>query len=882
MARVTSFCSRVRFFVIAMGSILLLSLSAAAQLSIVPTTTLTAETANNTSASSAFKAQTNGNAGAGNVSKLPLRNLLYPGSTTKIYAGLMPWFGRSDHMSVGYNSPDPTEIHAQVDDMLSRGIDGVIIDWYGPNRAINSATAANYMTEANSRGGAFEFSLMEDVGALLTYASQNGCDVTQQLITDLTYMANTFFISPAYTKVNSRPVVYFFGVDAYYIDWNKVRASVPGNPLLLKRNPDGFSATQSDGAYSWVEINTSDPNDMMLSYLDTFFTTASQNPTKYTVGSTYKGFNDTLAGWGSNRIVNQQCGRTWLATFAELNNYYSSSHQLPAVQLVTWNDYEEATEMETGIDNCVDLTATVSGSSLTWDIGAAATDSTIDHYRVFISTDGQALMKLADVPAGTHSLDLSQYNLAAGNYVLYVQAVGQPSIVNHMSPAVGFNPTDQPPVASLSVSPASGVAPLAVTASAAGSSDPDGSIALSQIDFGDGTTASGLTATHTYSAAGKYTVTLTVTDNAGVFASTQATVTVAAGPGVTITSPGAGATVNSPVHVTATATMTGGVSYMEALIDGAIVYSTAGSSVNTYLKVAAGSHELRVAAHDPTGAYITAQETIYVSTSDAPPTAVLNVSLFGGTSNKVMACTSTSSDSDGWVTSSAVDFGDGAKVSGPTAFHTYSSPGTYTVTATVKDNAGVTSLTSSQVTIPGSSVVPQPDFTLALSSSSAAVKPGQAASLTASVDSLGSFSAAVTFSCTGLPAGAACSFSPVQVSPAANGQAATTVTITTEAQTMAGLLPFRNLGTLLAVMAPLFAIALAGSAGWSRRNKIVVLVVIGGALIALQGCGSAQTPAPRVSAIQGTPAGTYTVTISATSSGAPSITHSQTVTLNVQ
>jgi hypothetical protein len=135
-------CFRSRAFAV-VCVVALLSLSAAAQTPITPTTTLGTETGNNTSASSSFKKQTNGNAGAGNVSKLSIRRLLYPGSTTKIYAAVMPWFGRSDHMSVGYNSADPGLIRAQVDDMLSRGIQGVIIPWYGPDSNINSTMAVN-------------------------------------------------------------------------------------------------------------------------------------------------------------------------------------------------------------------------------------------------------------------------------------------------------------------------------------------------------------------------------------------------------------------------------------------------------------------------------------------------------------------------------------------------------------------------------------------------------------------------------------------------------------------------------------------------------------------------------------------------------------------
>ncbi|QSV44250.1 PKD domain-containing protein [Geobacter benzoatilyticus] len=66
----------------------------------------------------------------------------------------------------------------------------------------------------------------------------------------------------------------------------------------------------------------------------------------------------------------------------------------------------------------------------------------------------------------------------------------------------------------------------AVTLSGAGSSDPDGTIASYVWNFGDGTSASGITVTKTYATAGTYTVTLTVTDNIGASASDTVVVTV--------------------------------------------------------------------------------------------------------------------------------------------------------------------------------------------------------------------------------------------------------------------------------------------------------------------------------------------------------------------
>src|SRR5450755_4062477 len=65
---------------------------------------------NNTSASPRFHSAGNGNARPGNVSQLPLRSLLYPGASTRLYTRFMPWFGDSKHKDVGYRSDDPEQI----------------------------------------------------------------------------------------------------------------------------------------------------------------------------------------------------------------------------------------------------------------------------------------------------------------------------------------------------------------------------------------------------------------------------------------------------------------------------------------------------------------------------------------------------------------------------------------------------------------------------------------------------------------------------------------------------------------------------------------------------------------------------------------------------
>ena len=589
------------------------------------TTTLSIETGNNTSAADSFLAQTNNNAGAGNISKVDTRTLLYPGATSKIFAHFLPWFGFGDHMSVGYASNDALQVQKQVNDMLSRGMNGAIIDWYGRgefnhNFVFYDQASQLLMHQAEAHPG-FQFAIMYDSGALKSCAATVGCNLNQTMIADLNYVATTYEGSPAYLTSGGRPVILFFGVEAYSIDWNLVRSSVANNPLFIFRNSGAFTHIQTNGGFSWVAPETVTATDLMgIKYLDSYDSAALLHPTMFSLSSGYKGFNDTLAAWGTGRIIGQQCGQTWLQTLADAGKHYSGTKQLLGIQLVTWNDYEEGTEIETGIDNCVSVTVSVTGTIASWAVTGQS--STIDHFSVYVSQDGQNLMWLADAPVTATSMDLAQFSLNAGNYIVFIKATGKPSLTNKMSAGVQLTVPNHPPTAVLSVTPSSGNAPLTVTASAAGSSDADGSVAATTIDFGDGSAVvSAANASHVYSSAGSYTVKAIVTDNLG-----------------------------------------------------------ASSTATALVKITSGN---------------------------TPPVAALSLSASAAYAPaSITASTAGSSDPDGTIASSSINFGDGsAAISGPSATHSYGIPGTYTVTATVKDNLGASSSTSAPVTVKAPEVI---------------------------------------------------------------------------------------------------------------------------------------------------------------------------------
>lgn len=228
------------------------------------------------------------------------------------------------------------------------------------------------------------------------------------------------------------------------------------------------------------------------------------------------------------------------------------------------------------------------------------------------------------------------------------------------------------------------------------SSDPDGYIVSCAWDFGDGSGATGPSASHAYSRPGAYRVTLTVTDDDGASASTGATVTVrSAAPTAAISAP-ADTPVRQPVAFdgSASADPDGVIAdYAWDFGDG-----TSGSGATAVHAFASpGTYAVRLTVTDDAG--LSASTSVQVIVHAVPPVArivapasqlVLLSSSFDG---------SASSDPDGSIVSYEWDFGDGGSASGMQVAHAYSEPGTYTVTLTVTDDDGASAATTAAIAV---------------------------------------------------------------------------------------------------------------------------------------------------------------------------------------
>ena len=313
----------------------------------------------------------------------------------------------------------------------------------------------------------------------------------------VTYSGGGYFGDSRYWKVGGRPVVSYFLDASKYFQSSVCTASAPCS--VYNDNQAGTTCTSSNDCWTkiWHGIdhhlsNTTlfpaatrpalihrnfgapdRPNDGTFRWFN-----ASQDQTYLNFGADpntsnsvdtlgYDGWLSTLSGTspnvvlalgygkvdhaqspfeiGDHKIMDARCGRTLLDSMARPAQLLQSRAQ-QAVELGTWDDYDEGTEVETGIDNCVgSLTESLTGSTLSWSItfGSPGTEDTIDHYSVFYSTDqlvGESLTWLTDVQknsANNGHYTATLPSTLPSTTVVYVKAVGKALITNHMVPKSG-------------------------------------------------------------------------------------------------------------------------------------------------------------------------------------------------------------------------------------------------------------------------------------------------------------------------------------------------------------------------------------------------------------------------------------------------------------
>lgn len=253
------------------------------------------------------------------------------------------------------------------------------------------------------------------------------------------------------------------------------------------------------------------------------------------------------------------------------------------------------------------------------------------------------------------------------------------------------------PVARFTVDQRGGVQPLTVSFTNQ-STEYD----LSEWDFGDGSTSTAGNPTHTYSAAGVYTVRLQVKE-ASVWSELETKLNyIVVSPETPANQPPT-AIINGPTKglVGELLTFNGSSSSdPDGLISSYAWNFGDGTTANrvnvshSYSQV--GSYKITLTVTDDDGLSDTSIYTLLIGepNPDQGPVAVINGPTSALVGETVIFDSGSSYDPDGTIVSYAWDFGDAdllkSAESGESAMaHVYNTPGTYQVTLTVTDNSGL-------------------------------------------------------------------------------------------------------------------------------------------------------------------------------------------------
>jgi hypothetical protein len=249
--------------------------------------------------------------------------------------------------------PDVCEYHALL--MKVAGIDGAIVDWNG--------YSALYDYPQGNIGTIRLFSALKaaNLSFAICYEDQsiaqqilNGLITPAQAVSqaqfDMQYILDHWANQATYLTLDAKPVLLNFGPQYFYAesDWASILSVFPTGAQFFPL--DNRLGTVAAGAFPWPPMWQSVGGvlapESLDQYLDGFYAGAASWPG--VVGLAVPGFHDIYQEAGvqpSYGYLDARSGLTFSETFDR-----ALANQAPVIQLVTWNDFGEGTNIEPTLD----------------------------------------------------------------------------------------------------------------------------------------------------------------------------------------------------------------------------------------------------------------------------------------------------------------------------------------------------------------------------------------------------------------------------------------------------------------------------------------------------------------------------------------------------
>ncbi|RYG34726.1 hypothetical protein EON81_14815 [bacterium] len=244
-----------------------------------------------------------------------------------------------------YDSGDPFAVECQILLMKFAGIDGVFVDWYGDREQYDYLPNHRHTAlifEAAKRAG-LKFALVyedQTVPQLVKGGRFEEKDAVEEGRLLMERTQKTWFRSPVYLKKDGKPVLLVFGPQYYKEEaqWQRMFEPLDPKPAFFTLHHRRLDTAL--GAYDWPLPEGG--NEAAAEKRARFAKESKEWPASIPVA--YPRFHDFYKEAGlhdSYGKVEDSDGKTYETTLTE-----ALSTPSDIVQIATWNDYGEGTQIE--------------------------------------------------------------------------------------------------------------------------------------------------------------------------------------------------------------------------------------------------------------------------------------------------------------------------------------------------------------------------------------------------------------------------------------------------------------------------------------------------------------------------------------------------------
>jgi len=246
-----------------------------------------------------------------------------------------------------YDSNDPDLLEAHVLLMKFAGVDGVLIDWHGTDDfldyGINQRNTLHLIPFLKKAGLKFAI-VYEDASVPLLIDAKRLApgEAVAHGQALMQWMQAHWFTDRSYLTLDGRPVFLVFGSGYYQGDqWRQIFSVLPQPPQFFTESDRRAPAV---GGFDWPQPGKG--TESGLQEAEHFY--AHSITWEYRIPDAFPRFHDIYAeagvqkSWGT---IEDREGKTYAQTLER-----ALQSEVPLIQLVTWNDWGEGTQIEPSVE----------------------------------------------------------------------------------------------------------------------------------------------------------------------------------------------------------------------------------------------------------------------------------------------------------------------------------------------------------------------------------------------------------------------------------------------------------------------------------------------------------------------------------------------------